>query len=212
MKVRVMGAALLLVGVAACGSDAETVPVAESAPAELAVASPAEMGAPACEPVLRMPLDGRASAYDSVAVELGGAAATLCYGRPEMRGREIFGALVPYDTLWRTGANEPTTIHLPFPAQIAGLTVEPGSYTLYTVPGAEEWQVIVNRSTSQWGIETSYTDEIRAQEVGRATVPAGQTAEAVERFTITTVPAGPNSAELVLEWENTRVEVPVTRL
>jgi Protein of unknown function (DUF2911) len=77
-----------------------------------------------------MPLEGRLSPFDSTLVIIGRDRAKVCYGRPSMRDREIFGGLVPFDTLWRTGANEPTTIHLPFAASIAGLAVQPGSYTL----------------------------------------------------------------------------------
>jgi hypothetical protein len=94
----------------------------------------------------------RASPFDSARVAVGGKLAQVCYGRPSVRGRRIFGEpgteptpLVQYGRLWRTGANEPTIIHLPFPATIAGLAVAPGSYSLYTVPGAESWTVIINR-------------------------------------------------------------------
>jgi hypothetical protein len=128
-----------------------------------------------------------------------------------MRGRTVFGGLVPYDELWRTGANEPTIIHLPVAASIAGIAVEPGSYSLYTEPGQTEWTVIVNRSTQQWGIENQYTDAIRAQEVGRATVPSEQIGSPVETFVIRAEPQGSNAANLVLEWENTRVRIPVER-
>ena len=128
-----------------------------------------------------------------------------------MRGRTVFGGLVQYDELWRTGANEPTIIHLPFAASIAGIAVEPGSYSLYTEPGREQWTIIVNRSTSQWGIESQYTDEIRAQEVGRATVAAEQVGSPIEVFEIRAEPRGADAADLVLEWENTRVRVPVER-
>ena len=128
-----------------------------------------------------------------------------------MRGRTIFGGLVQYDELWRTGANEPTIIHLPFAASIAGIDVEPGSYSLYSVPGREQWEIIVNRSTSQWGIESQYTDEIQAQEVGRATVPSEQIGSPVEVFEIRAEPRGDNAVDLVLEWETTRVRVPVER-
>lgn len=172
---------------------------------------PAEQVAVTCTPSSNMPAAGRPSPYDSTAVSLGDARALVCYGRPSMRGRTIFGGLVPYDQLWRTGANEPTIIHLPVAATIAGMPVEPGSYSIYTVPGREEWTVIVNRSTSQWGIENRYTAEVQAQEVGRATVPAEQTTSPVEMFTIRAEPRGGNAADLVLEWENTRVRVPVER-
>ena len=127
------------------------------------------------------------------------------------KGRTIFGDLIPYGQLWRTGANEPTTIHLPFPATIAGVSVEPGSYSLYTEPGENEWEIIVNRSTSQWGHEGQYTEAIRAQEAGRGDVPVQRTDAPVEQFTIRAMPEGANQANLVLEWENARVMVPVVR-
>jgi hypothetical protein len=119
------------------------------------------------------------------------------------------GALVPYGKLWRTGANEPTTLHLPFTAEIAGVRVPPGSYSIYTVPNVDEWEIIVNRSTAQWGVEGQYTSDIQAQEVGRGKVKAQAVAEPIETFTIKSVPAGANAADLVLEWERTRVHVPL---
>jgi hypothetical protein len=166
----------------------------------------------ACQPVARMPVADRPSPYDSVLVNLGGQEAKLCYGRPSVRGREIFGGLVPFDTIWRTGANEPTTIHLPFAAEIAGIRVDPGSYTIYTVPGRQQWTVIVNRSIDQWGIESQYTDAIRAQDVGRAAVPAETTTTPEEMFTISAEPTGADSADLVLTWENVRTRIPIRRV
>jgi hypothetical protein len=153
-------------------------------------------------------LAGRASPYDSVRVQVGGQTGQVCYSRPSMRERQVYGGLVPYDTLWRTGANEPTIIHLPVAATIAGIAVEPGSYSIYTVPGQQQWQVIVNRSTSQWGHEGRYTPDVRAQEVGRATVQSEPTGSAVEQFTIRSEPDGQGS-RLILEWENTRVVIPI---
>ena len=100
---------------------------------------------------------------------------------------------------------------LPFAATIAGVAVQPGSYSLYTEPGQQEWTVIVNASTSQWGIENQYNDAVRAQEVGRGTVPVEQTGAPVETFEIRAEPQGANAANLVLEWENTRVRIPVQR-
>lgn len=214
--VRLAGTALVFGLIAACGSADEAEPVAE---VPMEAEAPAQDGAVAmndaalaCQPQ-GMPLPGRESPYDSVAVSVADQQAKVCYGRPSLRGRDMIGgAAVPYDTIWRTGANEPTTIHIPFAAEIAGLPVEPGSYSIYTVPReGQEWDVIVNRSTSQWGIETQYTEEIRAQEVGRAQVPAEPIAEPVETFTITSEETGANSAELVLEWEDTRVRIPIER-
>lgn len=168
-----------------------------------------EVATIACSPSANMAVEGRPSPYDSTAVPLGDSEALVCYGRPSVRGRTVFGGLVPYDELWRTGANEPTIIHLPVAATIAGIAVEPGSYSLYTVPGREQWTVIVNRSTSQWGIENQYNDAVRAQEVARATVPSEQIDAPVETFVIRAEPQGANAANLVLEWENTRVRIPV---
>ena len=79
----------------------------------------------------------RPSPLDSAIVTLGDAQAKVCYGRPAARGREVMGALVRFGEIWRFGANEATSIHLPFPADIGGLRVAPGAYSLYVVPGAE---------------------------------------------------------------------------
>jgi hypothetical protein len=205
MKLRCIGVVMGLVGIAACGPVPEA-GVGGGQPAVMAGTAPLA----ACEPVERMPVAGRASPFDSAMVALNGAQAKICYGRPAMRGRQVFGGLVPYDTLWRTGANEPTIIHLPVAASIAGINVQPGSYSLYTVPGQQQWTVIVNRSTSQWGHEGQYTAAVRAQEVGRARVPAERTQAPVEQFTI----RGQGTAgatEIVMEWENTRVRIPIRR-
>lgn len=158
-------------------------------------------------------LEGRASPYDSTTVQVGEVAAKICYGRPAVRGRQVFGAedaLVPYGQLWRTGANEPTTVHLAGSVEIAGIPVDAGSYSLYTIPGEDEWTVIVNRSVTQWGYESLYSAEIEAQEVGRATVPSERLEDPIETFTIRPEPAVGRTGELVLEWARTRVRIPVT--
>jgi hypothetical protein len=147
----------------------------------------------------------RSSPLDSVTVRAGPGALKICHGRPSARGRTMIGGdLVPFDTIWRTGANEPTMLHATIPMEIAGMAIEPGAYSLYTVPGEVSWQVIVNRSITQWGREYRYTDEVRSQEIGRATVPAGQLREHMETFTIQA-----DDASFVLLWETTRVVIPV---
>ncbi len=182
--------------------------------AGLAFASPparaAAQRAPACHPSSRMPVQGRASPYDSVRVPVGDAVATICYGRPSLRGRTMIGGdAVPYGKLWRTGANEPTILHLPVSAEIAGLGVAPGSYSLYTIPGPQEWVLIVNRSTSQWGIESDYTDAVRAQEVGRATVSSERVGAPIETLTIRAEPGPGTATRILLEWQRTRVVIPL---
>lgn len=162
-----------------------------------------------CIPSGNMPVEGRQSPYDSVTIGVQGQQLRICYGRPAAQGRVIFGALVPFATLWRTGANEPTILHLPFNADIAGLRVPPGSYSLYTVPQESgEWELIVNRSTSQWGHPGSYTDEVRAQELGRATIRTERMDRAVENFTIRGE-AVTGGTDILLEWERTRARIPV---
>lgn len=214
MKMRLTGVALLLTALVACAGEEEAPDMAmEEMPTEEMAMG--DMAAVQCAPMVdRMAIDGRVSPYDSTVVNIGGQDAKVCYNRPSVRGRAIFGSdIVPYDTIWRTGANEPTTIHLPFPAQIAGMRVDPGSYTLYTVPREDgDWTVIVNRSITQWGIESAYSPDVRSQEVGRAEVPAETTTETTELFTIESEPAGANAANLVLEWENKRVTIPIQRV
>ena len=160
-------------------------------------------------PHRNVPLEGRKSPLDSLTFSVAQKEVKVCYGRPSSRGRVMLGgADVPYGKIWRTGANEPTIFFAPIPLKVAGLSVAPGVYSLYTVPGQREWEVIVNRSTSQWGRENNYTPEVKAQEVGRAKVKAESTSPPVETFTIRAEPSG-KGASLVLEWEKTRIKIPV---
>lgn len=86
----------------------------------------------------------------------------------------------------------------------------PGVYSLYTVPGATEWQIIVNRSIAPWGKEDQYTDAIKAQELGRARVKSEKLSAPVETFTLRAEPAGSDAKALVLEWEKSSVRIPIT--
>jgi hypothetical protein len=157
----------------------------------------------------RTPPAERPSPLDSVSFSIGGGTVKVCYGRPSARGRTMIGGeAVPYGRIWRTGANEPTMIHTTVTLDIAGIRVGPGTYSLYTVPGEPEWEVIVNRSITQWGAESGYTEDVRAQEVGRGKVASERTDQHVEQFTIRADAQGP-SGTLVLEWERTRVRIPV---
>ena len=161
-------------------------------------------------PHRNVPLESRKSPLDSLTLNLSGKQVKVCYGRPSARGRTMLGgADIPYGKLWRTGANEPTIFYAPVPLTVAGIKVSPGVYSLYTVPGKNEWEVIVNRSISQWGKEDQYTADVKAQEVGRAKIKSESTSKPVETFTIRAEPAGGKAAALVLEWEKTRVKLPV---
>jgi hypothetical protein len=162
---------------------------------------------PSC-PSRSVPLEGRKSPLDSLTFNVAKQPVQVCYGRPSSRGRVMLGGeAIPYGKLWRTGANEPTIFFAPVPLKVAGIAVPPGVYSLYTVPGPAEWEIIVNRSTSQWGKEDNYTAEVKAQELGRAKVKSEAVATPIETFTIRAEPDG-NDAKLVLEWEKTRVKIP----
>jgi hypothetical protein len=205
MTGRMLTPSLLLLCAAAC---TPAVPVNDAPPSDGGQLVTQPVIPLTCQPSPRMPLEGRASPYDSALVSVGAEQALICYGRPSARGREVFGGLVPYDRLWRTGANEPTILHLPFTADIAGMTVPPGTYSIYTEPRVGDWTLILNRSIAQWGHESSYTPEVQAQEFGRATVPTERLDQHVEVFTIRGAPTQAG-AELLMEWERTRVRIPI---
>jgi hypothetical protein len=175
-------------------------------------AAPAPVADSAC-PVLmpdKVPVKGRQSPLDSLTFTAGGKTVKLCYGRPSARGRRMIGGeAVPFGKLWRTGANEPTVIFTPVALDIAGVKVAPGKYSIYSVPNEKEWVIIVNRSTSQWGHESTYTKEVEAQEVGRGKAPVQKLAKPVETFTIVPHPAPGEVQHLYLDWETTRVVVTV---
>src|SRR5271165_2225045 len=80
-----------------------------------------------------------------------GKTVTVDYSRPSMRNRKIFGGLVPYDQVWRTGANAATSLKTDVDLNIGGTKVPAGSYTVYTIPGMSSWQLIINKQTGQWG-------------------------------------------------------------
>jgi len=158
----------------------------------------------------RMPLASRQSPLDSISFTVGTASVKVCFSRPSVRGRTMIGGdAVPFGKLWRTGANEPTMIHTSGPITLAGIAVPAGSYSLYTIPGERMWQIIVNRSITQWGHESRYSDAVKAQELqphGMA-MPSATTTP-VEMFSIRSEPQG-STVHLILEWEKTRVDIPV---
>jgi hypothetical protein len=157
-----------------------------------------------------VPVPGRKSPLDSLTFTIADQSVKVCYGRPSSRGRVMLGGKdIPYGKLWRTGANEPTIFFTPISLTVAGIKVPPGVYSLYTVPGRQEWEVIVNRSISQWGKEDQYTDAVKAQEVGRGKVKSESLKAPVETFTIQAEPGGNKAASLVLEWEKARVRIPL---
>jgi len=133
-----------------------------------------------------------------------GKTVTIQYSRPSMRGRKIFGGLVPYDEVWRTGANAATSLKTDVDLTIGGASVPAGSYTLYTLPGMSSWKLIINKQTGQWG-----TDYSRGQDLARVDMKVTQRPSGLELFTISLDKTSGNSATLKLEWENTIASVDV---
>ena len=146
----------------------------------------------------------RASPHETVSATVHGAKVSISYGRPYVKGRTIMGYVVPLGTVWRTGADEATTLVTDHALMIGGVHVTPGTYTLYTLPGEKEWKLIVNSETGQWG--TEYT---QARDLGRVDMRVGRTGALVEQLTlsIAEMPAG---GELRLQWERTDLTVPFT--
>lgn len=162
--------------------------------------------------VMDPPVTGRLSPLDSVSFRLDGQTVKLCFGRPSSRGRTMIGGRwVPYGQLWRTGANEPTMVHTTSAISIAGIEVGPGSYSLYTVPGETEWTIIVNSSITQWGHIAEYSYKVRQQEVGKVSIPRERTPRHVETMTFVAEPMG-SEAIVFLEWERTRIAIPIALL
>lgn len=133
-----------------------------------------------------------------------GHTVTIDYSRPSMRSRKIFGGLVPYDQVWRTGANSATSLKTDVDLTIGGTTVPKGSYTLYTLPGMNSWKLIVNKQTGQWGTEYN-----QAQDLARIDMKVRQRSSGLELFTISFDKIDGGAATLKLEWENTIASVDV---
>src|SRR5215467_11355705 len=146
----------------------------------------------------------RASPHADVTAALAGKKITVSYGRPYMKGREIFGGLVPWGQVWRTGADEATTITTEADVVIGGLKVPKGEYALFTVPTEKQWTLVVNKTAKQWGA-FKYD---AAQDLGRAPMTVASSTQPVEQFTIELVPAG-KQLTLKLAWDKTVATVAI---
>ncbi len=140
------------------------------------------------------------SPRDSVELSVDGKRILIDYGRPSMRGRKIMGGVVPFGKVWRTGANAATGFVTTGDLLIGGKRIPKGSYTLYTLPSAGQWELIINKQTGQWG--TVYN---RKRDLLRLPLRKNTLGQPVEKFTISLEPKGKNSGTLTLEWERTRL-------
>jgi hypothetical protein len=149
----------------------------------------------------------RASPHDKVDATVGGKHLTITYGRPYKKGRAIFGGLVPWGQVWRTGADEATTLTTDGDITIGDLKVAKGSYALFTVPGPKEWQLIVNKNAKQWGAY-SYSAK---DDLGKTTLAVSAAAAPSEQLTIAVEPAaGGKKALLKISWDTVVATVAIT--
>ena len=149
---------------------------------------------------------GTLSPPDSVRANVAGAALSVRYSRPSARGRVIFGNVVPWNQVWRTGANEATVFETSGDLLIGGTTVPAGKYTLWTIPARDAWKLIINRNTGQWG-----TDYNAQYDLARLDMKVEALLRPVERFTIAIDSEGSRHGVLKLEWEQTRASIPFSR-
>lgn len=144
------------------------------------------------------------SVRDTVHAQIGNAMFMVDYGRPLLRGRQLLGDVIPYDRIWRTGANAATQFTTSAPIKLAGLAVPAGTYTLFTMPHTSGVDLIVNKQHGQWG--TEYNGNLN---LGVVRVNSETPAAPVEAFTISIIPGDAKHGTLVIEWGNFKWTAPV---
>jgi hypothetical protein len=148
----------------------------------------------------------RPSPAASASCDLGGGKTIKTdYSSPRVKGRKIYGGLVPYGEVWRTGANEATTFVTSTDVMVGGKPIPAGSYTLFTVPNADKWTLIINKKTAEWGIPYKYESD----ELARVDMKVSKLPSPVENFTIA-YDKSSNGCTLRIDWENTRATADIT--
>ncbi len=146
------------------------------------------------------------SPFQKIEQKVGLTDVTLEYSRPSMKGRTIFGGLVPYDAMWRTGANANTKITFSENVEIGGKSVKAGSYAIFTKPGASNWEVYFYSDTNNWGTPEKWDDSKVAAQVSVQAYPMPMN---IETFTMSFDDLKNDSAMLGILWEKTYVGVPI---
>ena len=148
----------------------------------------------------------RPSPAASAACDLGGGKTIKTdYSSPRIKGRKIYGDLVPFGEVWRTGANDATTFITSADVVVGGKTIPAGSYTIFTVPAADKWTLIISKKTGEWGIPYKYeSDELARVDMNVSKLPAP-----VENFTIA-YDKSAGGCTLRVDWENTRASVNIS--
>ena len=142
----------------------------------------------------------------TASVHIAGGTIDVRYNTPHMRRRKVMGELVPYGQVWRTGANPATTLITSVPLRFGDVMVPAGTHTLYTLPSADQWQLILNNQTGQWG--TVYT---QSMDLGRTPMQKKQMTSPQEAMSISFENTTPDATEMHVKWETTDVWVKVTK-
>ncbi|MGB2606228.1 MAG: DUF2911 domain-containing protein [Candidatus Sulfotelmatobacter sp.] len=149
---------------------------------------------------------GKPSPPASATCDLGGGKTIKTnYSSPRMKGRKIYGGLVPFGEVWRTGANEATTFVTSADIVIGGKSVPAGSYTIFTVPNADKWTLIINKKTGEWGIPYKYESD----ELARVNMKVSKLPAPVEDFTIA-YDKSATGCTMHIDWETTRAAVDIS--
>jgi hypothetical protein len=144
------------------------------------------------------------SPRDTVRSSIGAVSITIDYSRPHARGRVLVGNVIPYDRVWRTGANAATQFTTSAPIRLAGIQLAAGTYTLWTMPHENGVDLIVNGQSGQWG--TQYD---RSRDVGKAPMQSSALSTPVDQFTISVAAKDPRHGNLILEWGSFRWTAPI---
>lgn len=143
---------------------------------------------------------GRASPHESVSATVGGARLTIVYGRPSMRGRTIFGSLVPYGRVWCPGADEATTLESTKELLLGNLSIPAGPHTIWMLPTADHWRLVVSQEAS--GFHTRYYPD---RDLGRIDLRRRELPAPVEQLTFTIAETSGNAGTIAMSWEKTEV-------
>jgi Protein of unknown function (DUF2911) len=146
------------------------------------------------------------SPTQTVKQDFGMGTIEIVYSRPNAKGRKVYGDLVPYNKLWRTGANAATKITFTDAVELGGKKIDTGTYVLYSIPGFDMWEIILNKGVSNWGID-GYKE--RQDVIRFKTVPQKMRTN-YETFTMEFANIKPESCDLQIMWEKTVVTIPVT--
>jgi hypothetical protein len=158
----------------------------------------------------------RISPHETITATIDGAEVKLVYGRPYTKDpksgemRKIWGGLVPYGKVWRTGADEATLLTIAAPIEIGGTSLAAGTYSLFTVPAEDgSAKLVINKKTGQWGIPYNEESE-KANELARIDLTKSAIEKKVDQFTMAIEPQSSGGGELKMMWENTQYSVPFT--